>query len=103
MSLVKRIVLGFFSLPRLMQAGLVILALGGSLDMIYHTVPAGWLGPLEIYLGQEGYNAHVVTLVGMLVTLAGVLLSRWSFNRRRSRMQHSHEGGDSSGKVTTSA
>jgi hypothetical protein len=90
MSLPKRAILGFFSLPRLMQVGLVILALGGSLDLIYHAAPSGWIGTLEIYLGQDGYNAHVVTLIGMLVTLAGLLLSRWSFNRRRTPMQHSN-------------
>ncbi len=89
MNLIQRAVLEFLSLPRLMQAGLVILVVGGGLDIIYHASPSEWIGTLEIYLGPDGYYAHVVTLIGMVVTLAGLLASRWLPGRRRPQGQHS--------------
>ncbi len=93
MKFARRAILAFFSLPGLMQIGFVILALGGSLDFVYHAAPSSWIGTLELYLGHEGYNAHLVTFIGMLIMLAGVLIPvlrpRWSTHRHRPWTEHS--------------
>ncbi len=49
-------------MPGLMRLGLLLLALGGSLDVLYHVVPADWANRLSEYLGEEGFLAHGVTL-----------------------------------------
>lgn len=56
--------------------GLLILAVGGVLDILYHTAPLSWSIVLDSYLGHEGMRAHVVTLIGMIVTLFGVFMRR---------------------------
>ncbi len=89
MNVVRRAIAEFFSLPRVMQLGLIILAVGGSLDIIYHAFPSDWIGSLEIYFGRDGYNAHIVTLIGMLVTLVGLVRPRKLAHRHRTRAQHS--------------
>ncbi len=61
-------------LPWLMRVGLAILVVGGVLDVTYHTAPAGWHTMLNIYLGSDGYYAHLTTLVGMILTLSSVLI-----------------------------
>ncbi len=66
-----REIIGF---PWLMRVGLFILILGGALDVTYHAAPAGWHTLLNIYLGSDGYYAHLTTLVGMILTLSGVLI-----------------------------
>ena len=73
----------YISLPGLMRLGLVILLLGAALDMFYHLAPAGWVGTAEILLGRNGYNAHLVTLIGMLLMIAGLFQGLWLLRTRR--------------------
>jgi len=47
--------------PALARFGLVLLACGMFADLAFHAV------------GADGYAAHVVMLVGMLVVLSGVV------------------------------
>lgn len=74
--MLKRLADGMRALPFLMRLGLLIFALGGALDLLYHGAPMAWIGTLEGYLGEGAFLAHVVTLVGMVVTMLGVLLGR---------------------------
>jgi hypothetical protein len=53
-------------LPWLVQAGLCLMAFGGAGDVAYHSV-----GGLSHTLGHA---LHVLTLVGMVATLAGIVL-----------------------------
>ncbi len=73
----------YVSLPGLMRLGLVILLIGAALDMFYHLAPAAWVGTAEIILGRDGYNAHLVTLVGMLIMIAGLFQGVWVLRTRR--------------------
>jgi hypothetical protein len=51
--------------------GSVLVCLGGLGDIAYHTLPAAQ--SLEPLVGAAGIRAHILTLAGMLVALAGVL------------------------------
>jgi hypothetical protein len=54
-----------------MRLGLLILVIGGSLDLLYYAAPPGWTMQLDRYLGSDGVGAHLVALLGMVVTLLG--------------------------------
>ena len=56
---------------RLLVLGSVLVCLGGLGDIAYHVAPTAQ--SLEPFLGAEGIRAHVLTLAGMVVALAGVL------------------------------
>jgi hypothetical protein len=72
----QRIIFLYLTLPCMMQIGLLLLAIGGTLDLLYHAAPPGWSMDLEGYLGRHGEGAHVLTLVGMVVILLGLPLPR---------------------------
>jgi len=63
----------FADLPLLMQLGLLLVACGGALDVLYH---AGWAPQISAHLGHGGGLAHLATFVGMVVALLGVLMRR---------------------------
>jgi hypothetical protein len=63
-------------MPRLMQAGLVVVALGGAADVAHHALPAAL--DLAPYLGHEGGVAHAVTFAGMVVTMLGLFSRRFA-------------------------
>jgi hypothetical protein len=72
----QRIVALFMGLPRVMRLGLLILVIGGTLDLLYHAAPPGWAMRLDGYLGADGVGAHLLTLLGMVVTLLGLFARR---------------------------
>jgi hypothetical protein len=72
----QRIIFLVSALPPVMRMGVLILAAGGTLDVLYHAAPAGWAIGLDNYLGAQGTGAHVVTLLGMVVTLLGLPVRR---------------------------
>ncbi len=86
MRLVRDVVDEFRFLPWLMQLGLVVLFIGGGLDVLYHVSPSDWTGTLELFLGREAYYAHLVTLIGMVITLVGL------FSAQLVRFRKSHAG-----------
>jgi hypothetical protein len=57
-------------LPWLIKLGLLALVVGATGDLIFHGLPQA---DLQTWLGPEGYYAHLVTFVGMLVMLIGVI------------------------------
>jgi len=56
---------------RLLVLGGVLVCLGGMGDIAYHVAPAAQ--SLEPLVGAEGIRAHILTLAGMVVALAGVM------------------------------
>ena len=74
----QRILVLFIGLPRVMRLGLLILVIGGTLDLVYHAAPPGWAMWLDGYLGTDGVGAHLVTLLGMVVMLLGLFARRAS-------------------------
>ncbi len=74
----------FLEMPRLMQLGLVILVVGGALDILFHASPSAWTPSIEAYLGPDGYYAHLVTLAGMVTTLVGLFAGQIGRIRRGS-------------------
>ena len=74
--MVQRIFILFTDLPGLMRLGMLTLAAGGAADLLYHAAPVGWAVYLGRYLGMHGAGAHVLTLLGMVVTLLGLLVRR---------------------------
>ncbi len=73
----------FTGFPALMKVGLIVLAIGAALDILYHTAPLVWTPMLTLYLGEEGSRAHLITFLGMALTLAGVL-TRARLHRRQA-------------------
>ena len=74
--MVQRIIILFTELPGLMRLGVLILVIGGALDLLYHTAPPVWAIQLNVVLGPEGVVAHLMTLFGMVVTLVGLFAHR---------------------------
>src|SRR5689334_25350613 len=68
-TMVQRIFILFTELPGLMRLGVLILAIGGTLDLLYHAAPPVWAIQLEVVLGSDGVIAHLMTIFGMVVTL----------------------------------
>ncbi|MFO7167202.1 MAG: hypothetical protein DIU80_004160 [Chloroflexota bacterium] len=62
----------FVRLPRLIQLGVLVLAIGVALDLLAHAAPPAWSVQLSGFLGADGSRAHVVTLLGMVLTVAGI-------------------------------
>jgi hypothetical protein len=56
---------------RLLVLGGSLVCLGGVGDIAYHVAPAAQ--SLEPFVGAEGIRAHLLTLAGMVVALAGVM------------------------------
>jgi hypothetical protein len=52
------------------RPGLVVLSFGTLLDGVYHAAPDAAVGQ---WLGPEGFHAHLVIFVGMLLVLGHVL------------------------------
>jgi hypothetical protein len=76
--MVQRIFILFTELPGLMRVGVLILVIGGALDVLYHTAPPGWAIQLNVVLGSRAVVAHLMTLFGMVVTLVGLFAHRAS-------------------------
>jgi hypothetical protein len=76
--MVQRIYTFFTELPGLMRLGVLILAIGGVLDVLYHAAPPIWAMQLDVVLGSNGVAAHLMTLFGMVVTLLGLLVHQAS-------------------------
>ena len=74
----QRIFILFTELPGLMRLDVLILVIGGGLDLLYHAAPPGWAMQLDGYLGSDGVGAHLLTLLGMVVTLLGLFARRAS-------------------------
>ena len=74
----QRIFMLFTELPGLMRLGVLILVIGGGLDVLYHAAPPGWAIQLDVVLGPDGVIAHLMTLFGMVVTLLGLVARRAS-------------------------
>jgi hypothetical protein len=65
-------------MPRLMLAGLVVVAAGGGADVLHHALPAAEAVDLAPYLGHDGGVAHAVTFAGMVLTMAGLFSRRFA-------------------------
>ncbi len=74
--MIRHLVHDFRVMPILIQIGFFVLLLGGSLDVLYHGAPSNWTSTLELIVGRDGYTAHLVTFLGMIVTMAGVFTAR---------------------------
>ena len=74
----KRCVADAAAMPRLMLAGLLVVAVGGAADVAYHALPAATALGLAPYLGHEGGAAHVVTFAGMVLTMVGMFSRRFA-------------------------
>jgi hypothetical protein len=70
-------------LPVLTRLGLLVLLLGAAGDLTFHALPD--TGALQPLLGVDGYRAHLVTFVGMLVMLVGVFRQGLQAKQSRSR------------------
>jgi hypothetical protein len=81
-SIGRRLHQEFDRLPGLMRAGLATVLLSGALDVVFHALPAAWAATALPWLGPHATALHVVTLFGMLVTLAGLFPARIAILRR---------------------
>lgn len=62
-----RIAGAFTGLPALIRWGLATVVAGGLMDATYHLAVGGE------HLDEVGLDSHLVTLLGMVVTMGGVL------------------------------
>jgi hypothetical protein len=70
------------SLPLLVHAGLVVLALGGLADVVAHLAGAGSAAELHEHTAAEA-AAHLTAFVGMVVILLGVVVDGAKQSLRR--------------------
>jgi len=70
-------------MPRLMQVGLLVVAVGGGADVLHHALPAAALA-LGPYLGHDGGTAHALTFAGMVVTMLGLFTRRLNSPPKRA-------------------
>ena len=61
------------SLPRLAKAGIGVIAIGVAADAYVHSLGVVTAGTLAALVVQQ-HLAHAVVLLGMVLTLAGVVL-----------------------------
>jgi hypothetical protein len=52
--------------------GLLIVTAGAAGDVLHHTLPGDLAGSLSPLLGSDGGRAHLVTLLGMVLTVIGL-------------------------------
>ncbi len=83
--MLRRLLRECAGLPGLMQFGLPVFAIGSLLDVLYHTAPLAWIETMDSYLGADGFLAHLVTLVGMVLTMLGVFTGKSSARAERKR------------------
>jgi hypothetical protein len=57
---------------RLFWIGLLIVAAGAAGDILHHALPAHLSSDLNLFLGPDGGRAHLLTLVGMILTMLGL-------------------------------
>lgn len=80
-------------LSPLFLAGIVVLGAGAAGDLAYHTLQPGspmfrtapqaaQQRELDALFGAQGSRAHLVTLVGMVITVGGVVQRGLSRQRR---------------------
>jgi hypothetical protein len=76
--MMQRFFILFTQLPGRMRLGVLLLAIGGTLDVLYHAAPPAWAVQVDVVLGPNGLAAHLLTLFGMVVTLLGLFTLRAS-------------------------
>lgn len=76
-------------LPRLVRLGLLLLSVGFVADLTYHALPVTF----EPLLGAEGFRAHLLTFIGMLVMLIGVIRQGLADSSAGARSIHHLRGG----------
>jgi hypothetical protein len=86
MTMLARLLVVFSELPWLMRSGLLIVLAGGGLDLFYHLLPAQWAVMLDQFLGRGAWPVHLVTLMGMVMALAGIAVGRFSMRSGRARL-----------------
>ena len=83
--LVIQAILALRRLPPLMVVGLLVMAIGGVLDLVVHVQPAGH--GHHAGFGSE-HVAHIVGIAGMFIVLAGVVLHGARRHRRPRADRH---------------
>jgi len=58
----------------LLVLGLSILAVGGVIDLVAHTVPGSWPGLSPGVLAVLAETGHLASFVGMALTIAGLIV-----------------------------
>jgi hypothetical protein len=61
------------SLPWLTRIGGIVFGLGALGDVAHHAVERWLPGGIDAALGPDGSNAHFLTLIGMVVVVAGLI------------------------------
>lgn len=73
----------FASLPIVMRVGLILVGLGGAIDLVYHLGS----GAPASNPGTVGTIGHLVTLAGMVVAMLGLI--EVALRKRPARSQDS--------------
>src|SRR3712207_3486284 len=55
--------------PGLTHIGVWMVFVGGTLDGLQYALPVQWTLQLDSYLGQNGWLIHLITLLGMAITM----------------------------------
>jgi len=64
----------FRGLTPLVQAGLALVLVGAGADLAFHLLGPVWPSALNALFGGDGLRAHLLTLVGMLVAVLGLVV-----------------------------
>jgi hypothetical protein len=60
-------------LAPLVLAGLAVVFVGAAADLAFHVLAPALPSALRALLGVDGVHAHVLTFVGMLLTVVGLV------------------------------
>lgn len=61
-------------LTPLVQAGLTLVCVGAGADLAFHLLGPVWPSAMHAWFGVDGLRAHLLTLVGMLVAVLGLVV-----------------------------
>ena len=61
-------------LTPLVRVGLAIVLVGACADLAFHLLASTWPSALHAVFGADGLRAHLLTLVGMLVAVLGLVV-----------------------------
>ncbi len=72
---------------KLVKAGLYLLLLGTAMELVYQSAPSSLHSMYDLLFGAGGLYAHVVTAVGMIMSMFVLLPAPAAVPQRKGRVR----------------
>ncbi len=76
---------------KLVKAGLYVLLVGTSMDLVYHSAPPSFQDTFNLLFGPGGLYAHIVTGAGIVLSMLVLLPSASNAPQKRPRTKKLHQ------------